>query len=90
MRLLIAALFFLLLALQELRLGRTPVNNLAPLAGLTNLQTLNLSEADGVTDLTPLKDLTALEMLNLWYTQVSEEEMDALRTALPNLEISWR
>ena len=71
-----------LTALQTLFLNGTQVTDLAPLKGLTALQRLDL-DGTQVTDLAPLKGLTALKSLYLQGTPVTEEEIAALRAALP-------
>ncbi len=49
---------------------------------------LNL-EGTQVTDVTPLSGLTSLQRLDLDGTQVGEEAVDQLRSALPKCEILW-
>jgi hypothetical protein len=40
-----------------------------------------------IKDLTPLQALTKLKVLYLFYTKVSEDQIEALQKALPELEI---
>ena len=54
-----------------LDLSGTGVTDLAPLQGLSSLQTLNLSNT-GVTDLAPLQGLSSLQTLNLSNTGVTD------------------
>jgi len=64
----------------------TKISDVKPLAGLTNLTLLQLWNTP-VTDLTPLADLTNLQHLGLEYTNVSDEEIEKLKQALPNCKI---
>ncbi len=50
------------------------------------VKSLELSDTQ-VSDLSPLQGLTTLEWLNLSRTQVTQEEINALRAALPNLDL---
>ncbi len=73
--------------LQELRLINTHVTNLEPFKGLTNLQILDV-ENNQVFDLEPLKKLKNLKYLDLSYCpNITEEQIEELQMALPNLEI---
>jgi internalin A len=47
--------------------------DLAPLAGLQSLQSLNLSDCPGVTDLAPIASLQALQSLYFWYCRAVED-----------------
>ncbi len=61
---------------------------LGPLAGLTALQTLNVSYTK-VADLGPLAGLTALQTLNVSYTKVADLGPLAGLTALQRLNVSY-
>ena len=65
----------------------TQVTDLAPLAGLTALQTLNVSRTQ-VADLAPLAGLTALQTLDVSGTQVTDLAPLAGLTALQTLDVS--
>ncbi|MBT0175839.1 leucine-rich repeat domain-containing protein [Listeria seeligeri] len=54
-----------LIGLKQLYLSGNRFNDLSPLAGLTNLDTLNLSNNSTINTLSPLAGLTNLEALNL-------------------------
>ena len=73
-------------SLFELRLDGTQVTDLSPLAGLENLAELSLQNTP-VTDLTPLYGLKNLRWLDLTATSISEEQMSAIRQALPGCQI---
>ena len=68
-------------------LGVNPISNVSPLAGLTNLETLNLTFT-GVSDVSPLASLTNLETLELNVTAVSDVSPLASLTNLTWLELS--
>ena len=72
--------------LQWINLYNTQVSDLSPLAELKNLKWLTLN-ATPVEDISPLAQLGNLELLYLQYSQVSEEQVQAMRKALPNREI---
>ena len=63
-----------------------PFTRGTPLQGLTKLQSLDLTNTP-IVDVTPLQGLTNLQTLNLKGTNVTEKEIEALRAALPKLEI---
>jgi len=71
--------------LERLYLRNTQVSDLSPLAELENLEVLGLTGTQ-VSDLSPLAELESLEYLYL-PTQVSDEQVQKLRQALPNCEI---
>ena len=73
-------------SLQTLYLRGTPVVDLAPLATLKNLEYLDLDSTQ-VTDLEPLRGLGSLQKLYLTGTPVSDEQVAALREALPKCTI---
>ncbi|MGA1790834.1 MAG: hypothetical protein ACMUIM_05070 [bacterium] len=62
------------------------MSDLSPLRELRKVTELNLADTQ-VRDLTMLKDLKKLKYLDLYKDQVSEEELNALRKAMPGLEI---
>lgn len=72
--------------LKDLFLTSTGVSDLSPLIGLTKLQTLSLS-ATPVRDISPLMNLENLNILTLLDTQVSEEDCNSLKSALPRTQI---
>jgi Leucine-rich repeat (LRR) protein len=73
--------------LKFLYLHQTQVNDLTPLAGLSNLEILFLWDTQ-VNDLTPLAGLTNLDKLRLYETQASDVDIETLKQALPNCNIS--
>lgn len=73
-------------ALVELWLKSTPVSDLRPIAGIQTLKKLDL-RGTRVTDLSPLTRLPRLEMLWLQGLDVPPEQVRALRSALPALEL---
>ena len=62
---------------------------LAHLVGLTNLQTLNLSDCYQITDagLVHLKGLTNLKTLVLMQTQITDAGVAELKQALPKCRL---
>jgi len=70
--------------LRFLSIAFTKVSDLAPLARLEALESLSLMETD-VTDLTPLHGLQRLRDLILLKTAVGDEQVDALKAAVPTL-----
>jgi len=76
-----------LTGLKELYLDHSDLpEDLSPLCSLTSLETLDLSYTN-VVDVTALSGMTSLKLLCLEVTQVSEEDIEALRQALPDCEI---
>ena len=74
--------------LNTLAFIRTPISDLKPSTGITNLVWSSLQDnANQVSDLTPLAGLTNLKGLYLFLTQVSDEEIVRLQQALPNCDI---
>jgi Leucine-rich repeat (LRR) protein len=71
--------------LRTLFLSSAPVSDLGPLAGLTQLRWLSVN-GTAVSDLGPLAGLTQLKTLFL-PTEVADDQIDRLRTALPILEV---
>lgn len=72
--------------LQSLHVSCTQVADLGPISNLSRLETLSLMSTQ-VTNLRPLHGLVRLRFLDLRQTPVSEEQIEALRPALPGLEI---
>ena len=64
----------------------TKISDLEPLRGLTNLEEIGILKS-ACSDIDPLKELTNLRQLFLYEAQVSDEELDELQKALPNLKI---
>jgi Leucine-rich repeat (LRR) protein len=73
-----------LTALLSLDLSWTDVRNLAPLSGLTALQSLALKGAGANLD--PLKNLTALKALDLEKANIDRNDIRGLLGALPGLQ----
>ena len=74
-----------LTSLEILYLSENSVSDISPLSGLINLNTLNL-ENNNITDLTPLHGLSSLEYANLSGNSFDDEQIEALKTALPDCE----
>lgn len=72
--------------LEYLELFMNQISDLTALSGLTQLKDLNLAYNE-IADLTPLYSLTQLERLWISQNPVYEEQIAALREALPNTEI---
>lgn len=72
--------------LEYLELFMNQISDLSPLSTLTQLKDVNLTYNE-IADLTPLYSLTQLERLWISENPVSEEQIAALREALPNTEI---
>ena len=66
--------------------SRDEITDIAPLAELKNLERLGIVYTH-VSDLSPLTKLENLRQLLLYYIQVSLEQAQALRQALPNCRI---
>ena len=64
------------------------INDISPLAGLTNLWDLILWE-NNITDLTPLVGLTDLAVLSLSDYNISVSQKAMLEEALPDTLITW-
>lgn len=64
------------------------ISDVAPLKSLTNLYYLNLND-NKINDITPLESLTSLKILSLHGNLLTQEQIDGLRKALPNCEITW-
>jgi len=74
--------------LNFLHLGGNLISDLAPLRGLTKLQTLYL-DGNPVTDLSPLYGLTSLTTLSLKNIDIDQEQIKALKNALPNCGVFY-
>lgn len=74
--------------LRRLFLRHSPISDITPLAGLNSLDHLSLNDTD-VRDVTPLYQLKNLRSLNLHRTRVGEQELAALKRALPDCGIVW-
>ncbi len=72
--------------LREIELVHSAVTDIAPLAELPNLERVYLPYTQ-VNDLTPLHGLKKLTFLDLRGTLASEQQIRALKKALPNCEI---
>jgi len=75
-----------LTSLEILDLNGTQVADIAPIAGLTSLEVLDLNGTQ-VADIAPLEILANLTFLMVGAGQFPREQMDALRTARPDLKI---
>ena len=76
-----------LINLEDINLRSTQIFSLEPLKGLTNLKTLTLTDTQ-VSDLEPLKKLTNLQYINLRNcVNITNEQVEDLQKALPNLKI---
>lgn len=73
-------------ALTALGLNSTDVSNLGPLANLTALTDLDIGLTQ-VSNLGPLANHKALIRLDLYHTPVSDEAVEELQAALPDLVI---
>ena len=70
----------------HLDLSGAEIVDIAPIAGLNSLQTLDLNDTQ-VADIAPLEKLTNLTQLYVGTGQFQQEQLDALRRALPNLNM---
>jgi internalin A len=73
--------------LMHLSFDQTAVTDLSPLSGLSALRTVSLDKT-AVTDLTPLHGLAKLDRVTLSRT-TPQPQIDALKAALPNLEVRF-
>lgn len=72
--------------LKSLSITYTDISDISALSGMTNLESLYLNN-NQITDVSALSGLTNLVWLTLDGNSLSEEQVDALREALPNTEI---
>ena len=75
-----------LTSLETLSLALAPVSDASALKALTNLKVLHLDNTQ-VSDVSALSSLANLKNLNIIGTKVSAEQVEALKKALPKLEI---
>lgn len=76
--------------LQELYLTGNSISDITPLASLTNLTYLSIMDND-ITDITPLlslKNLKTLKLKGFDDDNISDEDIERLREALPDCEIN--
>ena len=72
--------------LEKLVIAGNKITDLRPLAGLTELQALDLRR-NKITDLSPLAELKQLKEVSLYSNYITMEEVNKLKTALPNCKI---
>lgn len=72
--------------LTMLQVSDNAVRDLSPLSGLTGLKNLYIDN-NPIASLAPLKELKNLRTLSMKGISVSQEELDALKEALPNCKI---
>lgn len=73
-------------SLRTLYLGGTKVSDLEPIKRLSSLQELDLNSTQ-VSNLEPIKGISSLQVLGLEGTQLSDEQVEELQEALPELTI---
>lgn len=73
--------------LMHLTFDKSAVTDLSPLAGLATLRSLSF-EKTGVTDLSPIHGLVHLDSITVSRT-IPQTQIEALRAALPKLEIRF-
>ena len=64
------------------------ISDITPLAGLTNLTSIYLSD-NNISDITPLAGLTNLTYLDLGLNPITASQKAILEEALPNTNIDW-
>lgn len=69
--------------LVSLDLSGNKISNLAPLSGMQSLRTLHLDNNE-IKDYSPLYSLRGLSTLTISGMQISESQLEALKTALPD------
>lgn len=74
--------------LTYLALADLGIDDVRPLANLSSLLILKL-DGSQVTDLSPLVTNVDLMWLRVYGTPLSEEQIGAIRTALPNCQVDW-
>ena len=74
--------------LTKLFLQENSISDISPIANLMNLTDLYL-DSNNISDIEPLKSLTNLERVDLTGNPISQEQIDTLRRALPNCEITF-
>jgi Leucine-rich repeat (LRR) protein len=75
--------------LKELRLYEMPISDIEPLGNLKNLEEIRMYDVN-VRNLDVLFNLKNLKVLWLLYVPVSDEQVEELQKALPDLEIDFR
>ena len=74
--------------LEVLQLYKNQITDVSPLAKLTQLEELHLWE-NQITDVSPLANLTQLEELTLGGNPLDQEQIDGLRSQLPDCEFDF-
>lgn len=74
-------------SVKTLDLSGNIISSVAPLSSLKTLEVLNLHD-NNISDVTPLYSLTRLKQLNIGQNGLSDEQIEALREALPNCTIT--
>lgn len=70
-------------------LDNQTVDDLRPIVGFSNLRSLGIYiEIDKNLDFSPLAELNRLEILDLKYTDISEERFQRLRQLLPDVSVT--
>lgn len=72
--------------LMVLNLSVNKISDISPLAGLTNLSELGLYNNE-VSDFSPIENLSSLTELSLFYNPVTGEDIEVLKTQLPNCNL---
>ena len=72
--------------LEKLVITGNKITDLKPLGDLTELQVLDLRR-NKITDLSPLAELKQLKEVSLYSNYITMEEVNKLKTALPNCKI---
>ena len=72
--------------LKRLTFAFTTVRDLSPVADIRSLKRLDLGITQ-ISDLTLLMGLKNLESLRIYYTPATQDQIDALRKALPNCKV---
>ena len=72
--------------LRELRIANNRISDPSPLIYLGSLEILDIS-GNNISSLQPIRQLSNLRRLNISGNPLSQEQVDELRTALPNCEI---
>jgi len=74
--------------LTNLYLESNQISDISALSGLTNITVLSLGN-NKINDISPLKNLTKLNQLWLFNTQIKQEQIAELQSALPNCDIDY-
>ncbi len=78
-----------LTSLTVLDLYNNQISDIAPLTSLTSLTVLDLDN-NQISDITPLENLTGLKFLELRWNNISPEDIESLKKALPYCSIQTR